>query len=607
MSKVFIVIKKNVFSFVVSLLWGVLALVSVNHLAPFSDLLLISTKTAGFLAWAAFALTLCRLGQQYWKELLVVFLLFFSVGWLVGPFLEPPGDPLDHLAASYAMCGKTLHEIPQKTNEGLWQYSMVSNILCHERYSLSPGKVLQRIDLVNGLLFGGGASTLLVVALRAGFRVHWAFFSVCLAFLFMGSNRFSYFSYYSLAPSFTSMWIYWLWIACFFFKSEKRNVVPALLVAIMMLPVLIVNHIQEVFFLALICSVWLGNILMTTVVTFFAEKGPLRQNPTWWLFLAAVLVALFIMPQLSVSQELLRQFFVYDRWQEHQQTLLTWKGWYFIGKIWMFRINDTLGAFGFLPILLVPVFMFPKAIAPDFEGQWRVLILGLMPFIIYCVPLVTFIWTSNLPTVEVYYRACYTSLFWLPVSLVLYSLQVHTGVLLEKYLHLKKTMVSGLFFSLGFFFFFLLGSVQSHPLYGKLDFITVDSRKWWGEWMPMIDKVVAWKKEKIETDYITGYLLHAVFDVPLKHNQHSQITYLYVQQIPKRSIEAMVQESVADDRTGCLINLHGFQPTWVPYITDHWSPYWSRPDLFYKINVRGKKQISDYLRGQSVGKCYVYF
>jgi hypothetical protein len=191
----FATIKTKMLGCVFIILWGLMALVSINHLFSFCPALQLSSSNLGFLAWSSFSLSVAVLGQRLWKESLLIFFFFFLLGWVVGPFIEPPGDPLDHLVRGYATCGKTSVDMPH-TNKGLWQYSMLGNLLCHEQYSLAPHDVLNKIDLANGVFWAFSASILFIVGVRAGLSVNWAVFSVCLAFLFMGTNRFSYFSYY---------------------------------------------------------------------------------------------------------------------------------------------------------------------------------------------------------------------------------------------------------------------------------------------------------------------------------------------------------------------------------------------------------------------------
>jgi hypothetical protein len=81
--------------------------------------------------------------------------------------------------------------------------------------------MLRRIDVAHGIFLGVLLSGIFLLSRRIGLVARWAFFSCCIAFLFMGSNRFSYFTYYSFAPSATSLWSYWLWTAVFFFRGDR--------------------------------------------------------------------------------------------------------------------------------------------------------------------------------------------------------------------------------------------------------------------------------------------------------------------------------------------------------------------------------------------------
>lgn len=593
--------RTNVLLYSLIMLWGLISLISVNHLFVFCPALQLSSSTLGYLAWCSFAITIVFLGCRYWKQLLLVCCLFFLFGYSVGPFLEPPSDPLDHLRHTYATCDKNSQDF-KELNGGLWQYSMLGNILCHERYSLAPKDVLRKIDIANGIFWATGASVLFVVGLRAGLSAGWALFSVCLAFLFMGTSRFSYFSYYSFAHSFSSLWIFWLWIAAFFFQKQGRYLLLGILAAGCSLPILITNHIQEAIFLFLVCGVWVFLFLLRAVTCYFSRDLPLWRNIRWWLFLVCLFSLFFVLPQWSFFQRVISQLFINDNWQLYQDAVFSWHGIHFIGRIWEYRIHDTLGLLGFLPVLLMPLFIFSKVVQQNNEKKWQILLLGVLPFFVYCIPLLNFIWLSNCVHYNIYYRMCYSSLFWLPVTLVLHDVGLHLKRQLPWNSTRSQKIVSRLYLSFCLLCFVIVSGMQSAPIYGKLDFITVDSRKWWDAWHPMIEKVFTWKKEKIETDYITGYVLNAVFNVRLKQNQFNLLT---MDEVPKRSIETMIENS-KDDRTGCLINLHGFSPTWVPLVTGHWSSDLSQPSLLYQTDVAGKTSLSKYLNDNTLGKCYVF-
>ena len=212
---------EKITSVIIFLVWTFISLVSINHLYRFSDSLVFSSRLLGILGWGAVSLSLIALSLRFWRQTLCVFILFFCIGFWRGPFLEPPADPFEHLKRIHSYCGLSSNEMPRE-NRGLWHYSMASTIICTDSAIFSPESKLQRIDVSHGLFLGMLLSVLFVVAKKGGFVDRWAFIGCLIAFLFMGTNRFSYFSYYSFAPSSTSLFVYWLWIALFFFAETGR-------------------------------------------------------------------------------------------------------------------------------------------------------------------------------------------------------------------------------------------------------------------------------------------------------------------------------------------------------------------------------------------------
>ena len=118
----------------------------------------------------------------------------------------------------------------------------------------------------------------------------------------------------------------------------------------------------------------------------------------------------------------------------------------------------------------------------------------------------------------------------------------------------------------------------------------------------MIEKVLSWQKKEVETDYVTGYVLHSVFDVPLTFNQFN---LRFLSSVPRRDITSMIES--AEGNTGCLINLHGFRASWVPYVTHHWAPELSRTARFYHLKNVANRDLPDYLRIHGAGECFVYY
>jgi len=56
-----------------------------------------------------------------------------------------------------------------------------------------------------------------------------------------------------------------------------------------------------------------------------------------------------------------------------------------------------------------------------------------------------------------------------------------------------------------------LGSIRSAPVWGKLDFILLDSRPWWPAWKPMVVKVLGQGDRPVYTDPITSTVFKGVF------------------------------------------------------------------------------------------------
>ncbi len=96
--------------------------ISLNHLYPvFPFLSQLSTGFVGGLGWctAFFVIVFC--GRKHLRELFVLALAFFILGFMLGPFLEPPADPLEHLRRVHELsCGKTVAQMPRE-NRGVWR------------------------------------------------------------------------------------------------------------------------------------------------------------------------------------------------------------------------------------------------------------------------------------------------------------------------------------------------------------------------------------------------------------------------------------------------------------------------------------------------------
>jgi len=146
----------------------------------------------------------------------------------------------------------------------------------------------------------------------------------------------------------------------------------------------------------------------------------------------------------------------------------------------------------------------------------------------------------------------------------------------------------------------LLSGIRSEPIYGKLDFILLNPCPWWETWGPMIDRIVRHPEKKLYTDSLTSNLLNAVF------NQPTVKPYQWPFYGSSIDIEKLEQEKANND-VQCVINLHGFPPSWVSAETHHWHIHASQTMRYYHYNNKRGKALIKYLKQYPPVYCDVYF
>ena len=303
-------------------LWLILSLISINHIFKLIPVPYLSVTVVGSLGWGVVSLTLIVLSWKFWRNALTVFVLFFSFGVWFGPFLEPPADPLEHLRRTHSFCDTQIDNLPTyfdiptavelpTNNKGFWHYSMSGIFLCSDQENVQADSMLRRIHVLHGMYLGMLGVGLFVLAKSSGMPGRWAFFSCLLSFLFFGTNRFSYFSYYSLAPTFTSLLLYWLWAAMFFFRKDLPALISGVLFALLLIPIQWVNHMQEVFLLCFLLVCWLLLNFHERIWQLSgrgAQKGQgmvMNMATLRSCYLFFLLILFFILPQLKFFQDFL--------------------------------------------------------------------------------------------------------------------------------------------------------------------------------------------------------------------------------------------------------------------------------------------------------------
>jgi hypothetical protein len=590
----------------VTLLWVMISLISLNHIHPFLDQLVLPVPTLGIIGWLFVSLSLLFLVSCCLRQTIFLFTIFCCVGYSFGPYLEPPADPLYHLEKTFQYCEYQSDQIP-RINRGFWHYSMSGSMLCSLKSRDGAKAYLRRIDLLHGIYWGIAAVVLFLLGRNAGLPDNWSFVSVLIAFLYFGTNRFSYFSYYSLAPSFSCMLIFWLWTALFFFKTKWKDIVIGLIMAALGLPILLVNHQQEAVFLGLVSFVFLFIKLNQFNWKFVSRVSSQKLKFSSRLFyLVSLLLIIFILPQLSFFQRVLSNWFPSNNWLANQRFLIFWNDWHLIGKIWGSRIDDTLGLFGFAPLFIIILTFIPGPYK-KLKKNRRMVILGVLPFLIYFLPLFHFVWVFN-TRAQVYWRMCYASMFWLTFALFLYNFEELFINLLKKIknvlpqigkVNLGSLPVNNIYIKGCLIFILIFGGIRSGPFYGKLDFISLESRPWWHEWKPMIENMLHQEREFIISDPITSLVMSGVFNQRiLSFRELSRLSVQNTKQMEYRN---------SSNTKYCVINIRGFQPSWVPLETGHWQRDLAYTRLYYKHDDMKFNQIEESLQENPPKDCLVFF
>jgi len=222
---------------------------------------------------------------------------------------------------------------------------------------------------------------------------------------------------------------------------------------------------------------------------------------------------------------------------------------------------------------------------------------------------------------------------------------------------MKTQLLKNSFFILCVLLVVVLGSVRSAPVYGKLDFILLDGRPWWRSWQPMIEQSLSAGSQPFLSDSITCTVLRAVFAQPA-------VTFRFNYRFSNIAVEDMIRmnrpmykllpagplalllhdtaihrdnpaeaepvsgkkrltikQLMIENATAgpsihsqqkntpyrCIINLHGFTPSWVPSETKHWTKWLSRTASFYTLEGVRLSDPAQRITGQPFENCLVFY
>ena len=161
-----------------------------------------------------------------------------------------------------------------------------------------------------------------------------------------------------------------------------------------------------------------------------------------------------------------------------------------------------------------------------------------------------------------------------------------------------------------------LATIRSHPVYGKIDFYLLNGRPWWPKWKTLVTDVRTLGNSPVYTDYVTGSILGGIFgEVPLLEvTRIRRISTLDIDDMEKNKLPAKsllnfyLKKEELTKNFKCVINLIGYESSWVPDETGHWNRKMGRTSAFYKFrDIQGESNTLIQLKAVPLQRCAVYF
>ncbi|MCP5503330.1 MAG: hypothetical protein H7A25_25755 [Leptospiraceae bacterium] len=370
------------------------------------------------------------------KEGLYSFFLVISFVFLIGllgPFFIPPADTIYHLNVLWDfLFFKTTKDYPNREFIGKIIFESIS-------FFAQPVKWNERLNIVYAfhlIVFSNLVLSAYISSRLCFLNVKWSVVSAVLMILFFGTSQFSYISYYTLAPTSINISIYWLLcsmlISLIINKCEKDQIIQIgmyTLYGLLFTPILYFHHKQEIgflFYLYLLVSIILSFKLITHFEWFFFRK---------YIYLPLIFVILFF-PHLTPLKKIFSIFDLSLKEELFNHVMII-KNLFIIGKLNGPRIYDTLSFYGFIPLIVVSIyFLLPKQYKfnnkKKEETFFIAMLPGLMPFWILLVPFNVLIWAKSITAAEVFWRATYTTQFWISIAYLLQILEPKVTLFIQR-------------------------------------------------------------------------------------------------------------------------------------------------------------------------------
>lgn len=359
------------------------------------------------------------------RNLIFVVLIFLPVS-LLGPFLLPPSDPIYHsFVLVDSLSSDILKNIPNKAylNKKIFQIFVYLFESDYWQYNFIHLILLFHVFTTNLLI-----SSTYIASRLYGLNFKWSIVSVLLMILFFGTDRFSYFTYYSLAPSSINMAFFWIFTGILLHLTMKpyrvtcfimKKIGFILFLGISVVPIIYYNHHQEggfFFFLYLL----VGTILISRMIHESRWTGKLK------IFSHSSIVFILSLPTyliLKIFNKLPMDLHL--RIEDATEHLTNYNTIWIFGKLGGPRICETLSFYGFAPLLIFILYVLYCMIGNQKINR-KVLLAtlpGLLAFWLMLIPLNFMIWIKAVKVNEHLWRMAYISQFWFPIAYFLYRLE----------------------------------------------------------------------------------------------------------------------------------------------------------------------------------------
>lgn len=517
-----------------------------------------------------------------------------------GPFTMPPSDPLYHLNVMWrhAISSDRLVLLERK-----WNY-----ILFFLLVKLKPPSSFHNaLALINIYHYGIGiylAISAYVSARLFSLKPLWSILAVILMFWFFGTNRFSYYSYYSVAPSAINMGLYWVLSALLFNKirsirtiqwAKISGVLYTTILIFLITPLMYRNHAQEAGFM--LFTLFLAySILLYKIIVLLKSK--LWQKII--IPLAVFWLVILIFPQYKFYYLAQTAIELEDFYRVVRHGGTAWI-WFFQEK----RVWDTLGFFGMVPLVVGGVIIlsgqFNIVSKARLQKLQYLLAGGILPFWILFIPFNLMLWSVSITAAEVLWRASYTSQAWILWSFLLYLfVDWCKQFFYHRHLPLVRQIELPIFIS-ALIIFYLISGIRSAPFYGKRDFLAIPTKKFYNDLANRLGAAFSYDREQLFlSDPRSAFTLNALFGLKTNRMQRELSSF------SGQGID--LQYLAKNPQVNSIVNLAGFPlAIWVAQETEHWHVDLWKTAHFYEYGNLKEGELVKQLRQQPMDNQLVLF